>query len=251
MLCVCGSEAAAEKVGCAFANDRSSAPVQFTRVKSILDGLGELARSPFDVVLAEMRSAEAPGLNVADELRRCAPGIPLILISSAADREAAVAAVRAGACDFFMIEDLDSEALRRSVRKASEIEKGKPPSGSDRRNNARFPCRLAITWRTLEQPIKTGEAISETLNISSKGILFATEEQFEPGQLLQVSLDWPARLANEVPLKLVAEGRVLRNAQGKAAMSIERYEFRTRKAVAPQAPPPAATQPRRATGTLG
>ena len=87
---------------------------------------------------------------------------------------------------------------------------------------------MTITWRTLEQPLRTGER-SETLNISSKGILFATSEQFELGQLLQVSLDWPARLGKEVPLKLVAEGRVLRNSQGKTAMSIERYEFRTRR----------------------
>ncbi len=117
----------------------------------------------------------------------------------------------------------------KSVRQALEIGRGESGQGVDRRNHARFPCRLAITWRTLEQPMKSGELVSESVNIGSKGILFATQEIFEPGQLLEVSLDWPARLENEVPLKLVAEGRVLRNAGGQAAMSIERYEFRTRK----------------------
>jgi CheY-like chemotaxis protein len=218
---------AAQKVDEALASRQES--VEFTRVGTMLDGLGELARGRYDVVVAEMRSTDGPGINAGEELRRHAPDIPLILLATAVDREAAVAAVRDGARDFFTIEDLDSEALRRSVQRASESDNGRPAMGADRRSNARFPCRMAISWRTLEQPLKTGEGTSETLNISSKGILFATSEQFDPGQLLQVSLDWPARLGNEVPLKLVAEGRVLRNMQGKAAMSIERYEFRTRR----------------------
>ena len=38
-----------------------------------------------------------------------------------------------------------------------------------------------------------------------------------------------ARLENQVPLKLVAEGRVIRNVDGVAAVRIDKYEFRTRK----------------------
>ena len=59
--------------------------------------------------------------------------------------------------------------------------------------------------------------------------MFAASEPLQPGQLLQVSVDWPARLENEVPLKLVAEGRVIRMIDGQAAMRIDKYEFRTRK----------------------
>jgi FixJ family two-component response regulator len=252
VLCVCSTDAAAQKVDQALAFRQESQHVEFTRVGTMLDGLGELARSQYDVVVAEMRPADGPGINAGEELRMHVPDIPLILLTTAADRDAAVAAVRDGARDFFTIEDLDSEALRRSVQRASESDKDRPSIGADRRSNARFPCRMAISWRTLEQPLKTGESTSETLNISSKGILFATSEQFELGQLLQVSLDWPARLGNEVPLKLVAEGRVLRNSQGKTAMSIERYEFRTRR-VAPVPPVNASStaQPHKATGTNG
>ena len=220
---------AAQKVDQALAFRQESPDVEFTRVGTMLDGLGELARGQYDVVVAEMRPTDGAGINAGEEIKRHAPDMPLILLTTAVDRDAAVAAVRDGARDFFTIEDLDSEALRRSVQRASESDTGRTAMGADRRNNSRFPCRMPISWRTLEQPLKTGEGTSETLNISSKGILFATSEQFELGQLLQVSLDWPARLGNEVPLKLVAEGRVLRNSQGKAAMSIERYEFRTRR----------------------
>ena len=88
-----------------------------------------------------------------------------------------------------------------------------------------------MSYQALEHPFLSGVATSETLNISSKGVLFATEEPLQPGQLLQVSVDWPARLENQVPLKLVAEGRIVRNVNGLAAMRIDKYEFRTRRAI--------------------
>ena len=112
----------------------------------------------------------------------------------------------------------------------SEAEK---KAAAERRNNARFPIPLAISYQTLEHPILSGQGTSETLNISSKGILFTSNEQFQAGQLVQVSLDWPARLENSIPLKLVAEGRIVRNSNGQTAMTIDKYEFRTRRAAKP------------------
>jgi hypothetical protein len=67
-----------------------------------------------------------------------------------------------------------------------------------------------------------------TLNISSKGLLFGTAEQFERGRILEVTLDWPVRLNQQIPLKLVVTGHVLRSADGSTAISINTYEFRTR-----------------------
>jgi hypothetical protein len=122
--------------------------------------------------------------------------------------------------------------LRRAVAgalKSGDDEGASNGNGADRRTNARFPCRLAVSYQALEHPFLSGVATSETLNISSKGLLFATDEALQPGQLLQVSVDWPARLENQVPLKLVAEGRIVRNLNGQAAMRIDKYEFRTRR----------------------
>ena len=39
----------------------------------------------------------------------------------------------------------------------------------------------------------------------------------------------PVRLENQVPLKLVAEGRIVRSDDSQTAMTIDRYEFRTRR----------------------
>jgi hypothetical protein len=68
-----------------------------------------------------------------------------------------------------------------------------------------------------------------TLNISSKGLLFSSAEQFERGCILEVTLDWPVRLNQQIPLKLVVQGHVIRSTDGCTALRITHYEFRTRR----------------------
>ena len=96
-------------------------------------------------------------------------------------------------------------------------------SDRDRRGSARFPLQLKLNFSALTPPICSGDG--ETLNISSKGLLFTTKEAFAVGQRLQVSLDWPARL-NDILLRLVVSGEILRSGDGQSAMTIKKYEFR-------------------------
>ena len=67
-----------------------------------------------------------------------------------------------------------------------------------------------------------------TLNIGSGGILFTTDEKLALGRMVEVSVNWPARLDGTCPLQFVATGRVVRSESDKAAVRIERYEFKTR-----------------------
>jgi hypothetical protein len=76
----------------------------------------------------------------------------------------------------------------------------------------------------------TGKGI--TLNISSKGVLFAAEERLTAGRRVEISMNWPAQLNGHCPLKLVATGEVVRGEGMQAAVRIERYEFRTRRVAA-------------------
>jgi CheY-like chemotaxis protein len=206
--------------------------IEWTRVEALFDGLRILQERSFDLILSDLYLPDGQGLATVRHLNQQAPQTPLIVLCSARDRETAVNAVRKGAHDFFCYDDGDMSNLRRAVAGALKNGDGQSvePQGADRRTNARFPCRLAVSYQALEHPFFSGVATSETLNISSKGLLFATEEALQPGQLLQVSVDWPARLENQVPLKLVAEGRIVRNLNGLAAMRIDKYEFRTRRA---------------------
>jgi hypothetical protein len=72
--------------------------------------------------------------------------------------------------------------------------------------------------------------IGTTLNIGSGGILFTTEEKLPVGRLVELSVNWPARLDGICPLQFVATGRVVRSEAKRAAVRIERYEFKTRRA---------------------
>ena len=56
------------------------------------------------------------------------------------------------------------------------------------------PAGWRVSYQALEHPFFSGNATSETVNISSKGLLFAASEPLEPGQLLQVSVDWRRRV---------------------------------------------------------
>ena len=103
-------------------------------------------------------------------------------------------------------------------------------AAADRRSNNRYSLQLTVKCRQLGPPFTLGQnVVCETLNISSKGLLLATREAFQPGQVVEATIDWPIRLDNSVALTLVVEGAIVRKAGDRAAMRIEKYEFRTRK----------------------
>ncbi len=101
---------------------------------------------------------------------------------------------------------------------------------ADRRHSDRFPIEREVRYRVLSK--RSGEDVGDgrTINISSSGVLFTSEHILLPGRRLELSISWPAQLNNKVALKLVAKGRVVRFEQGRAAIEIQQYEFRTQSA---------------------
>ena len=63
--------------------------------------------------------------------------------------------------------------------------------------------------------------------MSSNGVLFTTERTLAPGERVEVAMNWPVRLDNKLPLKLMIIGQVVRSDGSRAAITIKRYEFRT------------------------
>ncbi len=213
-------------------------------VEALFDGLRALQEHAFDLILSDLFLPDGQGLATLRHLQQHAPTTPVVAFVHSRDRDTAVTAVRKGAYDFFCYEDIDPAHLRRSFAGALKHADAEAAQKADeeRRQNTRFPCRLAVSYQTLEHPVIAGQGSSETLNIGSKGILFTGSEELRTGQLLQVSVEWPVRLENQVPLKLVAEGRVVRNSNGQTAMTIDKYEFRTRRAPKPPAFPEAGNK---------
>ncbi len=105
-----------------------------------------------------------------------------------------------------------------------------------RRSADRFPMDREVRYRVLERKSSEPFHLGKTINMSSNGVLFTTDQFLNPGRYLEVSINWPAQLDSKVALKLVARGRVVRTDHTGAAVQIHQYEFRTQ---APQAAPAA------------
>ena|SRR3982751_5908310 len=100
-------------------------------------------------------------------------------------------------------------------------------SFAERRGTGRFPLREEVRYKLLQGKVVIVGS-GRTLNIGSGGVLFSTEQRLPIGRMVELAINWPARLDGTCPLKFVATGRVIRAEEDRAAVRIERYEFRTR-----------------------
>jgi len=98
---------------------------------------------------------------------------------------------------------------------------------NDRRQADRFPIEREVRYKVLNRKNADEIGFGKTINMSSNGVLFTTEQYLLPGRRLELSISWPAQLNSTVALKLVARGRVVRFVEGQAAIEIKQYEFRT------------------------
>jgi hypothetical protein len=104
---------------------------------------------------------------------------------------------------------------------------------AERRLKFRYPIRLTVRFRYFSGESHfsgTGLAV----NVSSGGILVASEHQAIEGARVEMNIEWPCVLNGRIPLQLVAFGRVLRRDGSGFAAAFERHEFRTMKSSGPQ-----------------
>ena len=97
----------------------------------------------------------------------------------------------------------------------------------DRRTKRRFQIEQDVRYKMLY-----GQRIAETgtgksLNISSGGVWITTENMLTTGMPVELSMNWPVLLNDACPMKLMIYGCVVRSNERGAAVTIERYEFRT------------------------
>jgi hypothetical protein len=100
-------------------------------------------------------------------------------------------------------------------------------SEGDRRSSNRLPIERDVRYKVLLGRGNSKMGLGKTVNISSGGVLFTTEDLLPEGERVELSVSWPAQLNNTLPLKFVAMGRLVRCEDNQAAISIERYEFKT------------------------
>ena len=89
----------------------------------------------------------------------------------------------------------------------------------DRRASKRFSVERTVRYRILDDGSAGMSGVGKTLNISSAGMLIATERLLSPGMQLQVEIDWPLQKDARVSLKLIAMCTVVRSEIGATALA--------------------------------
>ena len=97
----------------------------------------------------------------------------------------------------------------------------------ERRSKRRFQIEQEVRYKMLYGQRIAETGTGKTMNISSGGVWFSTENMLTAGMPVELSMNWPVLLNDSCPMKLMIYGCVIRSSEKGAAVAIERYEFRT------------------------
>ena len=97
----------------------------------------------------------------------------------------------------------------------------------ERRTKRRFHIDQEVRYKMLYGQRIAETGVGRTMNISSGGVWFSTENMLTSGMPVELSMNWPVLLNDICPMKLMIYGCVVRSNEKGAAVAIERYEFRT------------------------
>lgn len=100
----------------------------------------------------------------------------------------------------------------------------------DRRSRRRYSLDLELQFKVIDRYQGYYAGAGKTLNLSSGGVAFLSDQALHPGTFVELSINWPILLNQTCPLKLVLSGTVVRSKDKETAIKMDRYEFRTQGA---------------------
>ena len=112
---------------------------------------------------------------------------------------------------------------------ATLFESEPPDQSTDQRARGRYPIALELQYKVLRGGRIEQTGTGKTLNISSGGVLFETQDQLPQRGRVEVAMQWPFLLEGTCGLKLVMRGRIVRSAGNSkvTAVQADYREFRT------------------------
>jgi hypothetical protein len=108
--------------------------------------------------------------------------------------------------------------LAASIRRRLQLAIG------DRRLTRRYPIATELEYRIIGREGLAWGA-GRTINLSTGGILFQSEQALTLGTRIELTIAWPARLNDAVDLNLCVSGRVTRTDGKSHAVRIREHEF--------------------------
>lgn len=101
---------------------------------------------------------------------------------------------------------------------------------NNRRSSPRYLIEAALEYRVIHgRRVTTG--LGKTINLSSRGVLFQSDQAVAEGMRIELAIAWPARLDNVAGLTLHVTGRTVWSKGKCAAVKVSHHEFRTRAIV--------------------
>ena len=99
--------------------------------------------------------------------------------------------------------------------------------GGERRDDRRYDRRLDLRWKLLRRRRVIDSGVGYTLDLSRGGVRFHAGRPLTVGLNVELAVAWPARLHNTAPMQLSIHGKIMRSADGWAAIRNLQLEFRT------------------------
>jgi len=112
-------------------------------------------------------------------------------------------------------------------RKRRQEREPAPVIPGDRRRDRRYQLALDLRYRLIHRGKLVASGAGKTIDMSGGGVLIETPQALPDGLRIELSIAWPVRLRDTVPLQLVATGKVVRNAGTQTAIHWSKRELRT------------------------
>ncbi|MFQ5610949.1 MAG: response regulator [Anaerolineae bacterium] len=98
----------------------TTTPFEVTRVKRLDEASTQLDRQNIDVVLLDLSLPDSGGLETLLRLHHHVPGVPVVVLTGTDDDALAIKAIQAGAQDYLVKGQIDSNLVGRTLRYAIE-----------------------------------------------------------------------------------------------------------------------------------
>jgi hypothetical protein len=99
--------------------------------------------------------------------------------------------------------------------------------GGERRNDRRYDIKLDVRWKLVRRRRVMDSGVGYTVDLSRGGVRFYAGRILPVGLNVELSVAWPARLHNATAMQLSIQGKMVRSADGWAAIRTVQHEFRT------------------------